>query len=55
MKSFDWHSQVTVSFSGGDGGASWSRSKRTVSVKDGYIQRFVRQGTVAQNNKQPVD
>jgi hypothetical protein len=24
--------------------AGWSRSKRTITVKSGYVQRFVRQG-----------
>jgi hypothetical protein len=41
---FDWHSQVTVRFAAGDGGAAWSRSKRTVTVHSDYIRRFVEQG-----------
>lgn len=40
LQSFDWHSQVTLSFTGGDGGAGWSRSTRTITVQDGYIKRF---------------
>jgi len=44
IKSFDWHSQVKLRFAGGDGGAGWSRSARTVTVHDGYIQRFNAQG-----------
>lgn len=44
---FDWHSQVTVHFVGGDGRAGWSRSARTVSVPSEYIRRFVEQGKIA--------
>jgi len=44
LRSFDWHSQVTIRFASGDGGAGWSRSRRTVQVRDGYVRRFVRQG-----------
>lgn len=43
---FDWHSQVTLRFVEGDGGAAWSRSKRAVTVHSGYLQRFVRQGSL---------
>ena len=45
MKKFDWHSQVRVAFVQGDGGAGWSRSKRTISVYSQYIKRFIKQGT----------
>jgi hypothetical protein len=41
---FDWHSQVTLAFAMGEGSAGWSRSKRTITVKSGYVQRVVRQG-----------
>lgn len=41
---FDWHSQVTLLFQEGSGGAGWSRSKRTITVHRGYIERFIRQG-----------
>jgi hypothetical protein len=41
---FDWHSQVTIHFATGDGGASWSRGKRTITVHNGYVGRFVDQG-----------
>lgn len=41
---FDWHSQVTVHFADGDGKAGWNRSRRTVTVYTGYIQRFIGQG-----------
>ena len=44
---FDWHSQVTIRFVDGDGGAAWSRSARTVTVHSGYLQRFVAQGKIA--------
>jgi hypothetical protein len=33
-----------VRFAAGDGGAAWSRSKRTVTVHSDYIRRFVEQG-----------
>lgn len=41
---FDWHSQVTLAFVVSEGNAGWNRSKRTITVKSGYVQRFVRQG-----------
>jgi hypothetical protein len=41
---FDWHSQVTVRFVEGDGGAQWNRSRRTITVHSEYVVRFVRQG-----------
>ncbi len=44
IKRFDWHSQIKVTFVQGEGGAGWSRSKRTIAVHDEYIDRFVRQG-----------
>jgi hypothetical protein len=44
---FDWHSKVTVSFVGGDGGAAWSRSTRTITVNGEYLRRFVAQGEKA--------
>ena len=44
LKSFDWHSQVKVRFASGSGGAGWSRSARTVTVRDGYVERFNAQG-----------
>lgn len=53
LRSFDWHSQVTIRFAAGEGGAGWSRSRRTVTVHDGYIQRFIRQGQVDSANVNP--
>jgi hypothetical protein len=44
LKSFDWHSQVTIHFASGKGGAGWNRSKRTISIHDEYIHRFNAQG-----------
>lgn len=44
LQRFDWHSQVTIDFAAGDGGAGWSRSKRTITVRSGYVRRFVEQG-----------
>jgi len=38
--SVDWHSQVTVHFAGGGGGAGWNRSRRITTVNDEYIHRF---------------
>lgn len=48
IKNFDWHSQVSVFFAEGDGGAGWSRSRRTITVRDGYIDRFVTQAETIQ-------
>jgi hypothetical protein len=47
IERFDWHSKVTVSFVGGDGGAAWSRSSRTITVNGEYVRRFVAQGEKA--------
>jgi hypothetical protein len=44
---FDWHSQVTIRFTAGDGGAAWNRSKRTITVNSQYLRRFLEQGKVA--------
>ena len=44
---FDWHSQVKIEFVTGEGGASWSRGKRTITVNSRYLQRFLNQGRVA--------
>lgn len=41
---FDWHSQVTIHFAAGDGGASWNRGRRTITVNTHYLRRFVEQG-----------
>lgn len=43
LKRFDWHTQVRVFFLQGDGGASWSRSNRTITVSSEYIHRFIEQ------------
>lgn len=48
VRSFDWHSQVTIRFSTGDGGAGWSRSKRAVTVNDDYVRRFNLQNATRQ-------
>jgi hypothetical protein len=47
LQRVDWHSQVTVDFVGGQGGAQWIRSKRTIIVNSEYLQRFVAQGVKA--------
>ncbi|MFM9995767.1 MAG: DUF4344 domain-containing metallopeptidase [Phycisphaerales bacterium] len=44
VRRFDWHSQVTVRFVDGEGGAGWSRSGRNVTVNSAYVRRFVQQG-----------
>lgn len=44
IQRFDWHSQVTVHFVDGDGGAGWSRGNRTITVHSGYVRRFIEQG-----------
>ncbi len=44
LAGFDWHSQVTIKFVPGDGGASWSRGRRTITVNAEYLRRFVEQG-----------
>ena len=46
---FDWHSQVTIRFAAGDGGAAWSRGTRSITVHAGYVRRFVEQGKRARN------
>lgn len=48
LQRFDWHSQVTVDFVGGSGGAAWSRSKRTITVNSEYLKRFIAQGVKAE-------
>jgi hypothetical protein len=48
LRRFDWHTTVTIHFANGDGGASWSRSQRTVTVRNGYLSRFVEQGRAAE-------
>jgi Putative metallopeptidase len=44
LKGFDWHSSVTIHFATGEGGAAWNRSKRTITVHNEYLRRFVEQG-----------
>jgi Putative metallopeptidase len=53
LQRIDWHSQVTVDFVGGEGGAAWSRSKRTVTVNSEYLQRFIAQGVKAEAQAAP--
>jgi len=45
---FDWHSQVTVEFLRSKGRAGWNRSRRTVTVNSEYLERFIRQGVLAE-------
>jgi hypothetical protein len=45
VRRFDWHSQVTIRFVEGDGGAGWSRSSRTITVHGAYVRRFIEQGS----------
>lgn len=44
LSRIDWHSQVTVNFVGGAGGAAWNRSSRTINVNGEYLRRFIAQG-----------
>lgn len=44
LRRFDWHTTVTVDFVDDQGGAGWSRSSRTITVKSEYVHRFVLQG-----------
>jgi hypothetical protein len=54
LRRFDWHTTVTIHFANGDGGASWSRSQRTITVRSNYLRRFVEQGRVAELSPMPV-
>lgn len=49
LRRIDWHSQVTVEFVGGRGGAAWSRSTRTITVGSEYVERFIEQGARAES------
>lgn len=53
LQRIDWHSQVTVEFVGGQGGAAWNRSKRTITVNSSYLQRFLAQGAKAEAQAAP--
>jgi hypothetical protein len=53
IKRIDWHSQVTVDFVGGTGGAAWNRSDRTIKVNGEYLRRFIAQGVKAQAQTTP--
>jgi hypothetical protein len=55
LQRIDWHSQVTVDFVGGKGGAAWNRSKRTVTVNSEYLERFIAQGVKAEVQATPSD
>ncbi|MEL6600998.1 MAG: DUF4344 domain-containing metallopeptidase [Pseudomonadota bacterium] len=41
---FDWPEPVTILFAECRGGASWSRSTRTIRFCDSYLRRFIDQG-----------
>jgi hypothetical protein len=55
LQRIDWHSQVTVDFVGGSGGAAWNRSKRTVTVNSEYLERLIAQGVKAEAQVAPRD
>jgi len=55
LQRIDWHSQVTVDFVGGSGGAAWNRSKRTITVNSEYLERFIAQGVKAEAQVAPRD
>lgn len=41
---FDWPAPITLHFDHCDRGAYWSRSTRTITLCDDYVQRFITQG-----------
>lgn len=43
LSSIDWHSQITLQLKRCDGGASWSRNGREITICDGLIDRFQEQ------------
>ncbi|MEM6331145.1 MAG: DUF4344 domain-containing metallopeptidase [Planctomycetota bacterium] len=47
IEAFDWHSQITIQFRTGRGGAAWNRSQRSITVYSEYLERLVRQGVEA--------
>lgn len=51
---FDWHSQVTITFKVGEGGAGWNRSKRTITVNEEYVRRFIDQGQLAKQQAEEL-
>jgi hypothetical protein len=53
LRRIDWHSQVTVDFVDGEGGAAWNRSKRTVTVNSEYLRRFIAQGSTIEAQVEP--
>jgi hypothetical protein len=53
LTSFDWHSQVSIRFVAGDGGAAWNRGRRTITVNSQYLRRFVDQGKIAEASRAP--
>ncbi|RYD29731.1 MAG: hypothetical protein EOP86_21230 [Verrucomicrobiaceae bacterium] len=53
LRRIDWHSQVTVDFVRGGGGAGWNRSQRTITVNSAYLQRFIAQGVKAEAQAAP--
>jgi hypothetical protein len=55
LQRIDWHSQVTVDFVAGSGGAAWNRSKRTITVNSEYLQRFIAQAVKAEAQAPPSD
>lgn len=52
LRKIDWHSQITLSFIEGDGGAGWNRGRRTITIYDQYVRRFQKQ---AQMVKSPAE
>lgn len=43
LAQIDWHSQVTLAVEACDGGSSWARNGRQITVCSAYIDRFARQ------------
>lgn len=52
VRGIDWHSQVTIDFRQGEGGAGWSRSLRTITVRSEYVRRFVEQGKLLESRSE---
>ena len=43
LSSIDWHSRITLVIDDCNGGASWSRNGRRITICDAYIKRFEKQ------------
>ncbi len=55
LRRFDWHSQITLSFTQGDGGANWQRASRSIRVDSSFVARVIRRGEELTTGEQPDD